>query len=90
MAVKYKMCYITFLSQTAAYRLKKMAIENGFSVNIVQTPKEISYGGCSYAARCDCETATRLSLMCKRKGISYSRIFQEKKDINGRRKYVEI
>lgn len=84
------MCYITFLSQTAAYRFKKMAIESGFSVNIVQTPKEISYGGCSYAARCDINTATRLAEMCERRGIKYSRIFQEKKDINGRRKYVEI
>ncbi len=85
-----KRCYITFLSQTASYRFKKMALEYGFSVNIVQTPKEISYGGCSYAARCDCDTAIRLSEMCKRKGISYSRIFQEKTDINGRRKYIEL
>ena len=83
-------CYITFLSQTAAYRFKRVAIEYGFSVNIVQTPKEISYGGCSYAAKCDCDTALRLIDVCRRKGISYSKIFQEKADINGRRKYIEV
>ncbi len=84
------MCYITFLSQTAAYRFKKMAAEYGFSINIVQTPKEISYGGCSFAAKCDKLTAMRLLEMCNIRGISYSRIFQEKTDINGRRKYIEL
>ncbi len=83
-------CLVSFMSQTAAYRLKNKAKENGFNVDIIQTPKEISYGGCSYGARCGCEDISRLLALCKRNNIGYSRIFREELHVSGRKTYRQI
>lgn len=88
--VKMKMCLISFMSQTAAYRFKNKAKENGFKVDIIQTPKEISYGGCTYGARCNCEDIAGLLVLCKRNNIGYSRVFREELFENGKKSYRQI
>lgn len=83
-------CLITFLSQTAANRFKKLARENGISISIVQTPKDISYGGCSYAARCKRSDLGHLLSLCRENGVGFSRVFAEYRNTNGRKYYEEI
>ncbi len=83
-------CLVTFVSQTAAYRFKRLAQDNQVSVKIVQTPKELSYGGCSYAARCARSDALRLTSLCRKFGVSYSRVFVEFTDTSGKKTYNEI
>lgn len=81
---------VTFMSQTAAYRFRKLAQENGFAVKIIQTPKELSHGGCSFAARCSRSDAAHLIAQCRKNGMGYSRIFAEYTDTSGHRSYEEI
>ncbi len=83
-------CLITFLSQTAANRFKKMAQGKGISISIVQTPKEISAGGCSYGARCNWEDLESLISLARKMRIGFSRIFLEGRDLSGRKYYKEI
>lgn len=83
-------CLVTFMSQTAAFRFKKLAQEHGATVKIIQTPKELSRGGCSYAARCARGNLSKLLSLCSREGIGYSRVFAEFTDYSGRRSYEEI
>lgn len=85
-----RICYITFASQTAALRFKKMAQENGIFISVLQAPKEISYGGCAYAVRCDYNTGARLISLSHGYDICYKRFLEEKVDIYGRKKYVEM
>ena len=83
-------CLVTFVSQTAAFRFKRLAEDNGLFVKIIQTPKELSRGGCSYAAKCARGDALKLTSLCRRNGVCYSRIFAEFTDTSGRRSYEEI
>ena len=64
--------------------------ENGFKIDIIQTPKEISYGGCTYGARCNCEDIAGLLVLCKRNNIGYSRVFREELFENGKKSYRQI
>lgn len=80
---------ITFMSQTAAYRFRKIARDNGVAVAILQTPREISHGGCSYAARCTRNDAKKMISLCRKYGVEYSRVFGEYVDTSGRRVYEE-
>lgn len=81
---------ITFIKQSSAYKLKKAAAQNGISTKIVQTPKEISMGGCSYAVRANRKDANRLKEICREYNISYRRVIVVYFDINGKRVYSEI
>lgn len=83
-------CLITFLSQTAANRFKKMAQENGIKISIVQTPKELSAGGCSYGARCNKSDLDVLLSLAGKMRIKFSRVFLEGMDLGGRKTYKEI
>lgn len=83
-------CLITFMSQTAAFRFKRLAQDNGMSVKIIQTPKELSYGGCSYAAKCERGYLSKLTLLCRKNGVVYSKIFIEFTNAGGRKSYEEI
>ncbi|MBQ4086831.1 MAG: DUF3343 domain-containing protein [Clostridia bacterium] len=85
-----KSCLITFQSQTQAVRLKSVAKKEQIGISMVQTPKEISYGGCSYALRCDRRDIPKVLSLCKAYRVSYSRIFSELTDVSGRRYYEEI
>ncbi len=83
-------CLITFLSQTAAFQFQKLAQHNDIPVKIMQTPKALQHGGCSYAARCARSDVRRLVGLCRDYGVGYSRIFVEFLDANGRKKYEEL
>ena len=83
-------CLITFMSQTAAFQLKKLAQHHDISVNIIQTPKAISHGGCSYAAVCARSDVRRLMGLCRDYGVGYRRIFVEFLDAYGRKHYEEL
>ncbi len=83
-------CLITFVSQTAAFQLKKLAQHHAVSVNIIQTPKALSHGGCSYAAVCARSDVGRLMGLCRDYGVGYRRIFIEYLDMNGKKQYEEI
>lgn len=85
-----KNCLITFQSQTQAVRLKSVARREQITIEIIQTPKGISYGGCSYAVRCSRSDLKKLQTLCRSYGVSYSRIFAELTDVSGRRYYEEI
>ncbi len=81
---------ITFLSQTSAYRFLHLARENGVAARLTQTPKELSRGGCSYAAVCDGYALKSLMPLVRKNGISFSRIFVKRIDRNGKMRYEEI
>ena len=83
-------CLITFTSQTAASRMKRVANAHGIRLAVVQAPKEISFGGCSVAVRCERERVFDFISLCRKYNISYSRVFAEMLDRNGRRQYEEI
>lgn len=83
-------CLVTFVSQTAAFRFKRLAQDNGVTVKIIQTPKELSHGGCSYAAKCLKSDIGRLISLCRKSGVNYSRVFAEFIDISGKKSYEEI
>lgn len=85
-----KSCLITFLSQTQAARLKSMVKREGIPATMVQTPKALSYGGCTVALRCNKNDLGLISALCRRYGIAYSRVFQEGTDHNGKTYYEEI
>ncbi len=83
-------CLITFLSQTAAFQFQKLAQHEGISVKIIQTPKALQRGGCSYAARCARGDVRRMVGLCRDYGVHYSRVFAEFMDIHGRKQYEEL
>lgn len=85
-----KSCLMTFQSQTQATRLRSVAKRMRIEIGMVQTPKEISYGGCSYALRFERRDAANLLALCEEYHISYSRIFLELTDVGGRRHYEEM
>jgi len=78
------------VSQTAAERFKRLARENSTAVAVVQTPKALSSGGCSYAVRCNRRDLAALLSLCKRRGVGYSRVFCETTGTNGKSRYEEI
>jgi len=81
---------ITFMKQSSAFNFKKLAKKNSYSVKIVQTPKEISYGGCSYAVVVRRSDIGKLVNMCNQYGISYKRIFAVYTGTDGKKVYSEI
>ena len=83
-------CLITFLSQTQANRFRAVLQRSGVAVLVVQTPKEISRGGCSYGARINRRELGRIIGICRENGVSFSRVFAESVAGNGRRFYEEI
>lgn len=81
---------ITFASQTQANRLKSLAKKERIGIQIVQTPKEISYGGCSFAVTCKRGELSMLTALCRRYKIPYSRVFAELTDVSGKKYYEEV
>lgn len=82
-------CFITFMSQTKAHQLKKLAHKNGLFSQVVQTPKEISREGCSYSIKCDRRNLGELISLSKKNKISYSRIFLAFFDPSGEQYFDE-
>ena len=82
-------CYITFMSQTRANQLKKIAHQHGISAQVVQTPKELSHGGCSYSLRCERRYLGNIVSLSQQNKISYSRIFVAFFDTSGKMYFEE-
>ena len=81
---------MTFVKHSSAFNLKKMAKKYGYYLKIVQTPKEISYGGCSYAAVCRRSDIGKLVSICNEYGVEYKRIFTVYMGSDGKKVYSEI
>ena len=85
-----KYCLITFFSRTQASRLVSQVRREGFGCSLMQTPKTLSSGGCTVAVRVLRQDLKDLSVIIKKNGISYSRVFAEMADEHGRTHYEEI
>ena len=83
-------CLITFMTQTHANRFRSFIKRHGFEIMIIQVPKEISYGGCSYGAVCRWRDVQKIVSLCRENGVTYSRVWMETISRNGNRQYEEI
>ncbi len=83
-------CYISFLTQTQANRFRSFMKRHGFEVVIIQIPKEMSYGGCSYGATCKWRDIQKIVSLCRENGIVYGRVWMETISRDGKRQYEEI
>ena len=81
---------ITFIKQSSAYKLKKAARAYNISAKIIQTPKELSRGGCSYAVSARRADVEKLLWLCREYGIDYKRVVAIYLDINGKKVYNEV
>ena len=83
-------CFISFLTQTQANRFRGFIKRHGFEVFIIQLPKEMSLGGCSYGATCKWRDIQKIVSLCRENGIVYNRICMETISQSGKRQYEEI
>ncbi len=81
---------ITFVKQSSAYKLKKAAKMSGISTKVVQAPKELSQGGCSYAVLAKRADAAKLINLCNDYYIDYRKILAVYTDMNGKKVYNEL
>lgn len=81
---------ITFIKQSSAYKLKKLAKMSGVFAKVVQTPKELSQGGCSYAVLAKRADVSRLVNLCNNYGIEKRRVIAVYTDMNGKKVYSDI
>ncbi len=81
---------ITFEKQSAAFGLKKAAKRAGVSAKIVQTPKEISAGGCSYGITARRADMSKLIALSRNFGVDYRRVFAVFVSPDGRKVYSQI
>jgi len=81
---------ITFIKQSSAYKLKKAAKISGIGAKVVQTPKELSAGGCSYAVLAKRADVSKLLNLCNNYAIDYRKILAIYSDINGKKVYNEL
>ena len=80
---------ITFIKQSSAYNLKKVAYRAGIYVTLVQTPKEISENGCSYGISAQRRDAQKLLSLCRNYGIEYKRVLVSYRAPDGKKVYTE-
>lgn len=85
-----KYCLITFFSRTQASRLVSHARREGYACSLMQTPKALSYGGCTVAVRVLRRDLRAFATIIAKNSISYSRVFVETADERGRKDYEEI
>lgn len=81
---------ITFIKQSSAYSLKKAANKTGINAKIIQTPKELSYGGCSYGVVLNRQDMSRAVNLCRENRIEYRKIFAIYTDRQGQKQYSDI
>ena len=81
---------ITFIKQSSAYKLKKLAKMSGIFAKVVQTPKEMSQGGCSYAVLAKRADESKLINLCKNYGIEKRRVLAVYTDMNGKKVYSDL
>ena len=81
---------ITFIKQSSAYKLTRAASKSNIDVRLVQTPKELSAGGCSYGVVARRAELSRLVSLCHLYGIEYRRILAVYTDVSGKKTYSQI
>lgn len=81
---------ITFIKQSAAFNLKKAAKRAGINVKIVQTPREISDMGCSYAIAARRADMSKLIHLSREYNIEYRRVFAIFLSPDGKKVYSQI
>ena len=81
---------ITFIKQSSAYNLKKAANQKGINAKIIQTPKELSRGGCSYGVVMKRQDMSRAIKLCRDNKIEYRKVFAIFSDRQGNKEYSEI
>ena len=81
---------ITFIKQSSAYKLKKLAKMSGIFAKVVQTPKELSQGGCSYAVLAKRADVSKLVNLCNNYGVEKRRVLAVYTDMNGKKVYSDI
>ena len=81
---------ITFIKQSSAYKLKKLAKMSGIFAKVVQTPKELSQGGCSYAVLARRADASKLVNLCNNYGVEKRRVLAIYTDMNGKKVYSDL
>ena len=81
---------ITFIKQSSAYKLKKLANMSGIFAKVVQTPKELSQGGCSYAVLAKRGDVQKLVNLCNNYGIEKRKVLAVYTDMNGKKVYSEL
>ena len=81
---------ITFVKQSTAYKLMRAADKSGIYAKMVQTPKELSQGGCSYGVVMRRSDMSRAVKLCREYSIEYRKIFALFTDLNGKKIYSQI
>ncbi|MBR6719363.1 MAG: DUF3343 domain-containing protein [Clostridia bacterium] len=64
-------------SVTSAQRLKKQLAARNIASEIIQTPKRLSEGGCSYSLRLNKNYLSEVSSLASSLHISVKKIYQE-------------
>ncbi len=70
---------IVLSSLTSAQRLKRILLSKKIPSEIIQTPKVISSGGCSYSLKIKSEDTDLILPLVKEAGINIKGIFEEEK-----------
>jgi len=81
---------VTFIKQSSAYAFKKAANRTGVNVKVIQTPAELSRGGCSYGTVMSRSDISRAIKICRENRIEYRKIFAIFTDGKGRKEYQEL
>lgn len=79
---------MVFSSSTTASRLKRLAEANGIrGLGIVQTPKNISKNGCTYALRTPIGEISALKTLAEEYGLGILTVYREIIGTDGRKSY---
>ena len=81
---------ITFIKQSSAYKLAKTARRYQIGAKVVQTPKELSIGGCSYGVLARRADMHLLLNICHNNGVEYKKVFAIYTDDGGKKIYSEV
>lgn len=67
---------IIFASATTAARVKKILANEGFYSKVLQTPKQLSTGGCSFSVSSTAECIPRVREAAKKLGVKIKGIYE--------------
>lgn len=81
---------ITFIKQSQAYKLVRVAQRSGINMSVVQIPQKISNGGCSYGVKLKRADMYGALQICRTHAIACQRVFGEYIDVSGKKYFEEI
>lgn len=85
------MLLIIFSNATLSAKFKKLAQNKGFSgVRIIQTPKELSHTGCSYAVKAPEKYENELFSLMNEYAMLQKSVYLTEKLTNGKISYKKI